>query len=67
MTVTEVTRLFKIRDKILPDPLPTGTLEDVRRVFQSQFPEITTADLSGPIVDGATLTYEFATKIGTKG
>ena len=51
----------------LPDPNPTMTPEEVRQFFATQFPDITTASITGPEAEGEKLRYSFTRAIGSKG
>lgn len=60
-------RKFYFGSLSIPDPNPNMTPEDVRTFLAPQYPEITTATLTGPDATGGTLTYTFSKAIGTKG
>lgn len=51
----------------LPDPNPALAVEEVMKQYASQHPELTTATIDGPKVEGDSASYEFKTTIGTKG
>ena len=51
----------------LPDPNPAMTPEEVRQFFATQYPDITTASITGPEAEGDKLHYSFARAIGSKG
>ena len=51
----------------LADPNPSLTPEQVRDVYSSSYPEITTAAIEGPAAIDGTLRYKFTRAIGTKG
>lgn len=64
----EVTqRSFRYSGLILPDPDCSLSIEAVRSIYATTYPEITTAAISGPeLVDGKQV-YTFQKAIGTKG
>lgn len=60
-------RSFSYNGLRLPDPDSRLTPEQVRDLYASTYPEITTAVVEGPDASGATLQYKFTRAIGTKG
>lgn len=52
---------------ILADPDPTLSIEEVWSFYTNQFPELTTAAITGPETVGDRLRYRFERAIGTKG
>lgn len=64
---TPLKRKFLFGSISIPDPNPNMTPEEVRTFLAPQYPEITTAALTGPDATGGTLTYHFSKAIGTKG
>jgi len=67
ITETRMSREFSYNGLRLPDPNPAMTPEEVRQFFATQFPDITTASITGPEADGEKLRYSFARAIGSKG
>ena len=67
MTITPMKRIFEFQGIRLPDPNSAITVEQVRGVFATQYPEIATASLSGPETVGDKSVYRFERAIGTKG
>jgi PRTRC genetic system protein C len=70
----EVTNLerkftFKKDDTLitLDDPNPAFTVDEVLQFYSGQYPELTTANLEGPKVEGRTAIYSVKTTVGTKG
>ncbi len=51
----------------LTDPNPAMSPEDVIKFYASEYPELTTATLSGPKVEGSSAVYKMAEVLGTKG
>jgi PRTRC genetic system protein C len=64
---TKLVREFNYSGIRLPDPDPAMTPEEVRTLFSAQYPEITTAAITGPEAVGDKLLYSFSRAIGTKG
>jgi len=60
-------RRFKVGGVTLDDPMPGGSLEEVRQHLSAAFPDVTTADIEGPELAGGKLLYEFRRAYGTKG
>ena len=71
LQVTNLDRTFSFKkgnkDVNLPDPNPEMTPEDVARFYTAQHPELTSATISGPKVEGSKANYTFKTSVGTKG
>jgi len=67
ITTTELERSFTYNGVSLPDPMPNGTLEDVRDIYSATFPEIVSASIEGPETKGGKLVYTFRKGVGTKG
>jgi len=51
----------------LPDPNPDFTVEEVMQFYSGQYPELTTATLDAPKVEGSKAVYSVSTTVGTKG
>jgi PRTRC genetic system protein C len=60
-------RSFSYNGLRLPDPDARLTPEQVRDLYASTYPEITTAVVEGPDASGGTLHFKFTRAIGTKG
>ncbi len=72
LQVTNLQRKFIIKnedkkDIELKDPNPDMTPEEVIKFYSSEYPELTTASLSGPTVKGEVAVYSASAQIGTKG
>jgi PRTRC genetic system protein C len=69
--VTNLKRVFKFKKEgtpvTLPDPDPTLSVEEVLQFYSPQYPELTTATLDGPKVEGKESVYSVRTTVGTKG
>lgn len=73
LSITNAERVFVIdakkeNDKIkLPDPSASMEPVKVMRFYSGQYPELTTAQIDGPVMDGDKAVYTFKTIIGEKG
>jgi PRTRC genetic system protein C len=68
MKVERLEREFRYNGGMrLPDPNPNLSVEEVRNLYASAYPEITTAAIEGPEVVGNKLVYRLIRAIGTKG
>jgi len=69
--VTNLTREFKFKKDgtpiTLPDPNAEFTVQEVLNFYGGQYPELTTATLDGPKVEGSKAVYSVQTTVGTKG
>ena len=70
LEVTNVKRVFSVKinnKKIdLPDPNPEFTVEEVLQFHSTQYSELTTCTIDGPILEEDRAKYEFKTTVGTK-
>jgi PRTRC genetic system protein C len=62
-----MSRSFIYNGVKLPDPDPRMTPEEVKNIYSNQYPELTTAAITGPEGSGDHLLYSFVRAIGTKG
>ncbi len=67
MTIEPLKREFFFNSIRLPDPGPSLTVEEVRAVYCIQYPEISTASISGPESVAGRMRYTFERAIGSKG
>ena len=67
MKVSIPERVFTYNGTSSPDPDRNLSVEQVRTFYANQFPELTTAAVSGPENAGGKLRYSFTRAIGTKG
>jgi PRTRC genetic system protein C len=65
MKISVPERVFTYNGATLPDPGMSA--DQVRSFYANQFPELTTAAISGPENTGGKLRYSFTRAIGTKG
>lgn len=70
LEVQNLTREFKFKKDgttvTLPDPNPNFSVEEVMQFYGGQYPELTTATLDEPKVEGSKATYSVRTTVGTK-
>lgn len=73
LQVTAAKRKFilkkdKKKDNVeLTDPHPDMSLQEVVSHYSRQYPELSTANIDGPTMEGDTAVYTFTSVIGTKG
>ena len=51
----------------LKDPHPSMSLQEVTNHYSTKHPELTTANIDGPHMEGEMAVYKFTTVLGTKG
>lgn len=68
---TNLNREFKFKKDgtmvTLPDPNPEFSVQEVMNFYSGQYPELTTATIDGPKVEGKIAVYSANTTVGTKG
>jgi PRTRC genetic system protein C len=71
LEVTKLKREFKFKkdgtNVTLPDPNPEFSMDEVMQFYSGQYPELTTATMEGPKVEGKSAVYSVKTTVGTKG
>lgn len=67
MTVKPMRRVFEYAGVCFEDPNSAMSVEQVRGLLATQYPEIATAALTGPETVGDKCVYRFERAIGTKG
>lgn len=71
LEITNLKREFKFKKDgtqvTLPDPNPEFSTTDVLQFYSGQYPELTTATLDGPKIEGKSAVYSVKTTVGTKG
>lgn len=67
LQLTHHKRVFKLKDRVLPDPDTTMTPDEVMAFYSNQYPELTTSNVFGPTIENDNAVYEFKTTVGTKG
>lgn len=70
LEVTNLKREFTFKKDgttvTLPDPNPDYSVEEVMQFYGGQYPELTTATLDEPKIEGNRATYKVRTTVGTK-
>ncbi|WP_175980923.1 PRTRC system protein C [Burkholderia sp. BCC1630] len=67
MQIETLAREFSYNGAKLADPAPTFTLQQVRDFYSQTYPELTNAEIEGPVVKGNRNVYTFRRAVGTKG
>jgi PRTRC genetic system protein C len=67
MEKTALKRTFSFNGLKLPEPDERMSVEEVKTFYANQYPELTTAAVSGPEIVGSVMHYTFSRAIGTKG
>ena len=67
LNVTAIQRVFKHGNIELADPSSSLSPDDVLGFYSNTYPELTTANVIGPKIEGSRAVYEFKTVVGTKG
>lgn len=71
LEVKNLKREFKFKkdgtDVTLPDPNPEFTTQEVLQFYSGQYPELTTATMDTPKINGNVAVYSVKTTVGTKG
>lgn len=67
LQISNYKRVFKHGTVALADPNPNMTPEEVMNFYSNQYPELTTSNVHGPIIEANEAIYTFKTTVGTKG
>ena len=67
INATNAVRVFQYNGMELPDPGATMRPDEVRDLYSANFPELATAVVEGPELNGDRLVYSFRKAVGTKG
>lgn len=67
MDIQALEREFRYNGVVLADPNNGFSLNQVRDFYANVYPEITSADIEGPVQTGAKAVYTFRRAVGTKG
>ncbi|AOY97580.1 carbamoylphosphate synthase large subunit (plasmid) [Cupriavidus sp. USMAA2-4] len=65
--VARLVREFLYNGMQFADPGPAFSPDDVRDLYSAQYPELTTAAVDGPTVNGDIASYTFQRAAGAKG
>lgn len=66
LAIDQLSRVFKFKDHVLPDPDIDFSVEEVREFYSIQYPELVSATDKLEVTD-ENIVYTFTAKIGTKG
>ncbi|MCA8082738.1 PRTRC system protein C [Burkholderia cenocepacia] len=67
MQIETLAREFSYNGAKLADPAPTFTLQQIRDFYSQTYPELTNAEIEGPVIKGNRNVYTFRRAVGTKG
>ena len=67
LNLTHHKRVFKMKERVLADPDPSMSPDEVMAFYSNQYPELTTSNVFGPKIENDNAAYEFKTTVGTKG
>lgn len=67
LNISKYKRVFKHGTATLADPTPDMSPEEVMNFYSNQYPELTTSNVHGPVIEGESAVYTFKTTVGTKG
>ncbi|MCW4467665.1 PRTRC system protein C [Flavobacterium sp. MFBS3-15] len=71
MTTHLMPRLFTMKEQqaeiTLADPDPAWSVDAVLHFYANTYPLLTTAKVSGPVIDNDAVQYRFESLMGTKG
>ncbi len=67
LNLTHHKRVFKMKERVLADPDPSMSPDEVMAFYSNQYPELTTSNVFGPKIENDNAVYEFKTTVGTKG
>ena len=67
MTVTPTERIFSYAGLTLRDLDTRMSVDEIKAAYSVQYPELSTAAITGPEVVGDKLRWEFVLSVGAKG
>lgn len=71
MTATQMPRIFLLKEKgndiTLTDPDVKWSIDAVLQFYANTYPILTTAKISGPVINEDKVQYRFESMMGTKG
>jgi len=71
LVTTQLERVFIIKEKgeeiRLIDPEPQWSVQAVLNYYSANYPILTTAKVSGPVINEDAVQYRFESVLGTKG
>jgi PRTRC genetic system protein C len=60
-------RELRLNGVKIPDPNPSAPIEQVRQILAATYPDITTATMEGPTVEGSKEIFSWKREAGSKG
>ncbi|USS42778.1 PRTRC system protein C [Burkholderia glumae] len=67
MQIENLQREFSYNGAKLADPAPNMTPNQIREFYSQTYPELTNAEVEGPVINGNRSVYTFRRAVGTKG
>lgn len=67
LATQRIVRTFNFNGVMLDDPLPAGTVEQVRQIHAALYSAIGNAKIEGPDYQGDRAVWTYKTQVGTKG
>lgn len=67
MKINKIPRVFKFNDKIIDDPNPSLSPDEVISFLSNEYPEMTTSKIEAKGISNDQDVYLITTKLGTKG
>jgi PRTRC genetic system protein C len=67
ISIAALVREFAYNGMTFLDPGPSFSPDQVRDLYTAQYPELTTATVDGPEIDGEVARYKFLRAAGAKG
>jgi PRTRC genetic system protein C len=65
--IQKLTRKFTFNGTNLPDLGEAFSPDEVKDIYSNQYPDLSTAIVSEPVISGDVATYTFTRNVGTKG
>lgn len=63
----KLTRKFTFNGVTLTDPGEAFSPDEVKDLYSNQYPDLSTAIVEDPVIEGDVATYTFKRNVGTKG
>ncbi|MBW7932189.1 MAG: PRTRC system protein C [Gemmatimonadaceae bacterium] len=65
--VKALPREFRFNGVALPDPAPQASPDEVKALLAHQYPDVLTATMEGPRIEGGRAVYTLERAVGAKG
>lgn len=65
--IQKLSRKFTFNGANLPDPGDAFSADEVKDIYSSQYPDLSTAIVNEPTISDNVATYTFTRNVGTKG